>query len=84
MSYTEDAYQRQFEAWQEQEREWYDLCCQLEHEGYIHVQFARAHERDVHDWLRARYGEADAYCFYDQAMVKTDKDALWVQLNWCK
>jgi hypothetical protein len=79
-----EAYERQFEAWQEQQREWRELCQVLEHQGYILVNFALDHTPQVNDWLFARYGPEEAYCFCGQAMVKTTRDALWIQLNWCK
>lgn len=82
MSYAESAMDRQYEAWMEQEREWYDHCVQMEHEGWHVVKFRYEDHEAVYAWLLERYGKADAYAFNDEALVKTEKDKTWFQIKW--
>lgn len=85
MSYMEDAIQRQYEAWQEQEREWYDMTSQLAHDGWhyckLNRQISTKECNEISAWLRANYyGRHE--CFHNEFMFPTEKDANWFLLRW--
>jgi hypothetical protein len=85
MSYMEDQIQRQYEAWMEQEREWYDLTSQLAHDGWHHCKLNRQLNtedyKEISRWLRTNYyGRHE--CFNDEFMFPTEQDANWFMLRW--
>ena len=85
MSYIEAAMDRQYEAWQEQEREWYDMCNQLEHDGWHYVcikrQLTHVEHTEINSWLKEHYyGRHE--CFNDEYLFPTEKDANWFLLRW--
>ena len=85
MGYMEAAMDRQYEAWQEQEREWYDLTSQLAHDGWHYCKLDRmlttSEQTEIHKWLREKYyGRHE--CFNDEFMFPTEKDANWFLLRW--
>lgn len=85
MDYMAAAYDRQCEAWMEQEREWYDMCSQLEHDGWHyaslkgHIDTEKMHE--ICKWLKEHYyGRHEQ--FNDEFLFPTEKDANWFLLRW--
>jgi hypothetical protein len=83
MDYMAAAYDRQCEAWMEQEREWYDLRDQLIHDGWCSGTLARdqAGMAEVHQWLREHYyGRHE--CYNNEVLLPTERDLIWVMLRW--
>lgn len=78
----ENAIQRQYEAWAEQEREWYDTCNELiGNEGWVMVSLNDNLTNETYDWLRENcYGEYDA--FHREVIFKDPKKATWFALRW--
>ncbi len=85
MSYMEDAIQRQYEAWMEQEREWYDLTSQLAHDGWHYCRLNRRLSTEEYNemtvWLRINYYGRHEY-FNDEFVFPTEQDANWFMLRW--
>lgn len=85
MSYMEDQIQRQYEAWMEQEREWYDLCEKLASEGWhrakLNRQPSQSEINEMNEWLRKHYYGRYEY-MNDEFMFPTEKDANWFLLRW--
>jgi hypothetical protein len=85
MSYTEDAYERQYEAWMEQERQWYDLIAEYLahgwHHGKLHRHLDQSQRNDIVDWLVRRH--QDQWQFYnDEVLLPTAQDLTWFLITW--
>lgn len=85
MSYMEDQLQRQYEAWMEQEREWYDMCNQLCHDGWHHASLNRHISTEemtqLCAWLKEHfYGRHEQ--FNDEVLLPSEKDVTWFLLTW--
>ena len=85
MSYMEDQIQRQYEAWMEQEREWYTMVDYLVREGWHHVRLDKALNQqelnEMNDWLKEHYyGRHES--FNDEVLLPTEKDATWFLMRW--
>jgi hypothetical protein len=85
MSYMESALERQYEAWMEQEREWYDMTNQLTGEGWHFCKLNRmpnsTEQSEMVKWLNEKYYGRYEW-FNDEFMFPTEKDAAWFLLRW--
>jgi hypothetical protein len=81
----EAAYERQMEAWMEQEREWYDMVDQLTGDGWHHGCLKRMPSQtemtEIRKWLIEHYyGRHE--CHNDEVLLPTEKDLAWFMLRW--
>lgn len=85
MSYMESAMERQYEAWMEQEREWYELSNQLMGEGWhycrLHRMINSAEQSEMIKWLNERYYGRYEW-FNDEFVFLTEQDAMWFLMRW--
>lgn len=85
MSYMESAMERQYEAWQEQEREWYEMSNQLIGEGWhycrLNRQLSTVEQSEMVKWLNEKYYGRYEW-FNDEFMFATEQDAMWFMLRW--
>jgi hypothetical protein len=84
MSYMEAAMERQYEAWMEQEREWYEISNQLIGEGWHHCSLNKALSQEelteMNQWLNEKYyGRHER--FNDEVVLPTEQDIMWFKLR---
>lgn len=85
MSYMEAAYERQYEYWMEQEREWYDNAYALVHcDGWTMVKIKSIDTSQlvsVSDWCKENIKKSYDY-HVDEFVFESAEEALLFSLRW--
>lgn len=81
MSYMETQIERQYEAWMEQQREWYDTCNELAgRDGWTYIELGNLVTGDMVYWLTHNcHGEFDY--FDHEVLIKDSEKATMFALK---
>jgi len=85
MDYMSSAMDRQYEAWMEQEREWYETVEQFTQEGWHHGILDKVLNQpelnEIYKWLNENYfGQHEIY--NNEVLLPTARDLNWFMLRW--
>ena len=85
MSYLEAAIERHYEAYMEQEREWWDLCDKMVWEGWVfgklNKYLTREEQNEIYEWLSTHFPNRFEV-HHDEVLLPTTEDLSLFLLKW--